>query len=61
MVSEALLLTMSRVVSVFGIGGISQSVAGQVVTKCADPNLTEEEFRQLAAEVATQGYELEYV
>lgn len=44
MITEFFLNGMSNVVSVFGVGGISQSVAGHVVARCADPNLTEEEY-----------------
>lgn len=61
MVTELVLKGMANVVAIFGIGGISQSVTGHVVSRCADPNLTEEEFLQLAEEVAKEGYVLEYV
>lgn len=53
--------TITRLGAVAGIGGISQSVAGHVVARCADPNLNEKEFEKLVEEVSKEGYELKYV
>lgn len=58
---KSMLRAVSHVCAIAGVGGISQSVAGHVVAKCADPNLTEEQFRQLIEEVSKEGYELKYV
>jgi hypothetical protein len=52
---------MSKVVSMFGIGGISQSVASDVVARCADPTLSDAEFEALKRDVAKRGYSLELV
>lgn len=59
--SKLLFKSMSLLASVAGIGGISQSVAGHVVAKCADPTLTDSEFNELVEEVAKEGYELKYI
>ncbi len=59
MVSEHIFKGMQKVASVWGIGGISQGVASDVVATIADPNLSEEDFRALQADVASKGYELE--
>ncbi len=58
MMQDRLFKGMQRVASIWGIGGISQGVAGDVVRRIADPNLTESEFRKLQEEVAGSGYEL---
>lgn len=61
LLGKSIFKTIERFATISGIGGISQSVAGEVVSRCADPNLTEEDFQKLVAEVAEQGYELTYV
>lgn len=61
MLEKTFLKGVSNFVSVFGVGGISQSVAGNVVARCADPNLTDEQFEALAKEVEKEGYELTLV
>jgi hypothetical protein len=58
MMNDRLFKGMQKVASIWGIGGISQGVAGDVVRRIADPNLTEKEFRTLQEEVASRGYEL---
>lgn len=58
MMNDRLFKGMQKVASIWGIGGISQGVAGDVVRRIADPDLTEGEFHALQAEVATRGYEL---
>lgn len=52
---------MQKVASIFGIGGISQGVAGDVVRRLADPDLSDVEFQALQADVASRGYELTLV
>lgn len=59
MMAEHVFKGMQKVASVWGIGGISQGVAGEVVARIADPNLSDEDFRALQEDVATRGYELE--
>ena len=59
--SDILFKAFAKGTSVFGIGGISQSVAGDVVARCAEPNLSDEEFEALAQRVAEQGYKLEMI
>ncbi len=58
LMNDQVFKSMQKVMSIFGIGGISQGVAGDVVRRIADPNLSEEEFRTLQADVASRGYEL---
>jgi len=61
MMTERVFAGMQKVASIFGIGGISQGVAGDVVRGLADPNLSDEEFQALQADVALRGYELTQV
>jgi len=58
MMTDRVFAGMQKVASVFGIGGISQGVAGDVVRRLADPELSDTEFQSLQAEVASRGYEL---
>jgi hypothetical protein len=58
MMTDKVFAGMQKVVSFFGIGGISQGVAGDVVRRLADPDLSDAEFQALQAEVANRGYEL---
>jgi hypothetical protein len=53
--------TVARTFSVPGIGGISQAVAGDIVAKCADPSLSDQEFARLMDQAESQGYELKPV
>lgn len=59
--TATLLKTVARLFSVPGIGGISQAVAGEIVSKCGDPTLSDEEFAGLIQLAAEQGYELKPV
>ncbi|MEO5590654.1 MAG: hypothetical protein ABIS03_13785 [Gemmatimonadaceae bacterium] len=58
MMTERVFAGMQKVASIFGIGGISQGVAGDVVRRLADPDLSDAEFQALQDEVAGRGYEL---
>jgi hypothetical protein len=58
MMTDRVFAGMQKVASIFGIGGISQGVAGDVVRSLADPNLGDDEFRALQTDVARRGYEL---
>lgn len=58
MITGRVFAGMQKVASVFGIGGISQGVAGDVVRSLADPDLSDADFQALQASVALRGYEL---
>jgi hypothetical protein len=58
MMTDRVFAGMQKVASIFGIGGISQGVAGDVVRRLADPDLSDAEFQALQTEVAGRGYEL---
>jgi hypothetical protein len=58
MMTDRVFTGMQKVASVFGIGGISQGVAGDVVRRLADPDLSDAEFQALQVDVARRGYEL---
>jgi hypothetical protein len=51
--------TLSRFVSMAGIGGIAQTVFTDLLARLADPNLSDEEFRALQDDAARAGFELE--
>jgi hypothetical protein len=55
---KAILSRVSMLGVMPGIAGISQAVAGQLVSRCADPTLTEAEFGKLVEDAAHEGYEL---
>ena len=56
--TKALMSHITKIAMLPGIGGISQAVAGELVARCADPTLTNDEFDALVAKAAAQGYEL---
>ena len=56
-----LLRTVARAFALPGIGGISQAVAGEIVSKCGDPTLSDADFASLIQQAAEQGYELKPV
>jgi hypothetical protein len=58
MMTDRVFAGMQKVASIWGIGGISQGVAGDVVRSLADPNLSDAEFCALQDDVALRGYEL---
>ncbi len=58
MMTDRVFAGMQKVASIFGIGGISQGVAGDVVRRLADPDLSDAEFQDLQLDVARRGYEL---
>ena len=50
---------LSRFVSLAGIGGISQTVANELVAQLADPDLSERDFQRLVKKAESMGYVLE--
>jgi hypothetical protein len=56
--TKLLFSRVAKIAMLPGIGGISQSVAGQLVARCADPSLTNAEFEALITEAKEKGYEL---
>lgn len=50
---------ISRFVAMSGIGGIAQSVASDLLTRLARPDLTDDDLRQLQQEAESRGYVLE--